>query len=144
GHKDSGATLQVGMQAMVQAMDDGAGNLVALSVMAIPGQPTLVHRVGWVTDYTFTPGVGGSITIRASDGNTYTFTLAADTKILPPGSQVNPNSRVTIIAPRDPSSLGWTALGIVVHPVGSGEGSMPPTTTATSAPTEVPSETPTP
>jgi hypothetical protein len=132
GPNGSTAALQSGMQAMVQAVADQNGNLTACAVMAIPGQPTRVHRVGWVTEYT--PGV--SITIRASDGNTYTFALTGDTKILPAGSEVNPGSRVTIIAPRDPSALGWTAIGIVVHPVGSGEGSMPPT--------EVPSATPTP
>ena len=124
GRNGSGASLQVGMQAMVQARDDGSGNLVARAVMAIPGQPTRVHRVGWVTEYT--PGV--SITIQASDGNTYPFALTADTKILPAGNEVTVGSRVTIIAPRDPSALGWTAIGIVVHPAGSGAGSMPAAT----------------
>jgi len=134
GRTGSSASLQVGMQAMVQARDDGSGNLVARAVMAIPGQPVRVHRVGWVTQYT--PGV--SITIQASDGNDYTFTLTADTKILPGSSEVTVGSRVTIIAPRDPSAVGWTAIGIVVHPEGSGAGSMPPTATATEVPTAMP------
>lgn len=127
GRNGSSASLQVGMQAMVQARDDGSGNLAARAVMAIPGQPTRAHRVGWVTEYA--PGV--SITIQASDGNAYTFALTADTKILPGGSEVTVGSRVTIIAPRDPSALGWTAIGIVLHPAGSGAGSMPPAATAT-------------
>src|SRR5574337_307422 len=118
------------MQAMVQAVADQNGNLTACAVMVIPGQPTRVHRVGWVTAYSFTPGVGGSITIQASDGQSYSFTLTGDTKILPAGNEVATNSRVTVIARRDPS-LGWTAFGIVVHPEGSGAGSMPPTPTAT-------------
>jgi hypothetical protein len=138
GQKDSGAVLQVGMRAMVQAFTDSNGNLMAQAVMAIPGQPTRVHRVGWVTEYT--PGV--SITIQASDGNTYTFALTADppTKILPAerAGELAVGSRVTIIAPRDPSGLVWTAVGIVVHPAGSGAGSMPPTATATSVPMPMP------
>lgn len=140
GRSGSSAGLQVGMQAMVQAVADESGNLTALAVMAIPGRPVRAHRVGWVTAYT--PGV--SITIQASDGNTYTFALTAGAKILPAelASQLAVSSRVTIIAPRDPGSLGWTAMGIVVHPAGSGGGSMPPT--ATSTPSEVPSATPTP
>ena len=128
----NGGGLQVGMQAMVQAFDDGSGNLVARAVMAIPGQPTRVHRVGWVTAYT----PGSSISIQASDGKTYTFALTGNTKILPSdlASQLAVGSFVTIIAPRDPSSLGWAAVGIVVHPAGSGAGSMPPTATATATP----------
>src|SRR5574341_2011064 len=132
GPNGSTATLQVGMQAMVQAVADQNGNLTACAVMVIPGQPTRVHRVGWVTAYNFTPGVGGSITIQASDGQSYTFTLTGDTKILPQdrAGELGSGSRVTVIARRDPS-LGWTAFGIVVHPEGSGAGSMPPTATAT-------------
>ena len=114
------------------AFTDQDGNLMARSVMAIPGQPIRVHRVGWVTEYL----EGTSITIQASDGQLYTFSLTDTTKILPPGqeSALVVGARVTIIAPRDPSGLGWTAIGIVVHPSGSGEGSQPPTATATAAP----------
>jgi len=129
----NGGGLQVGMQAMVQAFDNGGSNLVARAVVVIPGQPIRVHRVGWVTAYT--PGV--SITIQASDGGTYTFGLTSNTQILPSNlaSQLAVGSRVTIIAPRDPSSSGWTAVGIVIHPAGSGEGSMPPTATLTATAT---------
>jgi hypothetical protein len=137
GPNGSSASLQAGMQAMVQAVADSSSNLNACAIMAIPGQPLRVHRVGWVTEYT--PGV--SITILASDGLTYTFSLTADTKILPAerAAELTIGSRVTIIAPRDPAALGWTASGIVVHPEGSGAGSMPPTQTATvTAPTATP------
>ncbi|HEX8990416.1 MAG TPA: DUF5666 domain-containing protein [Anaerolineales bacterium] len=129
GPKSSGASLQIGMRAMVMAFTDANNHLTARFVLAIPGQPIRTHRVGWVTAYT----AGSSITIKATDGNTYTFTLTADTKILPSdrASQLAVGSRVTIIAPRVPSALGWTATGIVVHPAGSGAGSQPPTATPT-------------
>jgi hypothetical protein len=133
---ETDAVLQVGLQAMVQAVADDGGNLVARSIMIIPGKPVLAHRVGWVTEYT--PGV--SITIQAHDGNLYTFTLLPDAKILPAerAGELAVGSRVTIIAPRDPASLGWTAFGIVVHPAGSGEGSLPPTSTAVPEATATP------
>lgn len=107
---------------------------------AAPGQPTFQHVVGWVTEYS----EGSSITILGHDGNTYTFALSEDTKILPKGraDELEIGSRVTIIAPRLPASADWSALGIVVHPAGSGAGSAPPTGTPTTAPT--PTETPTP
>ncbi len=118
GKPGSGTTLQVGMQAMAQAIADQNGNLTARAVMAIPGKPIRVHRVGTITAYS----AGSSITITASDGNSYTFTLTGDTKILPTerAGELAVGSRVTIVAPRDPSSLGSTASGIVVHPAGSG------------------------
>lgn len=132
GPQNSADTLQPGMTAMVMAYDDGNGTLTARSVMAIPGQPVRVHRVGWVTDYV--PGT--SITIQASDGNSYTFNLTADTKILPAdrAGDLAVGARVTIIAPRNPGGTGWAAIGIVVHPQGSGAGSQPPTATATTTP----------
>lgn len=111
GPKSQGDTLLVGMQVVVMAFTDSSNNLVARFVISIPGQPLIVHRVGTVTAYT----AGSSITIKATDGNSYTFTLTSDTKILPEGSTVALNSLVTIIAPRDPSTLIWTATGIVVH-----------------------------
>jgi len=111
---------------MALAVRDQNNSLLARSVMVIPGKPVRTHRVGWVTEYT--PGV--SITILAHDGNTYAFLLTADTKILPAerAGELGIGSRVTLIAPRDPALLGWTAFGIVVHPAGSGEGSLPPAT----------------
>jgi len=123
------AALQPGMTAMVQAVRDQDNNLVARAVLVIPGKPGLTHRVGWVTDYQ----PGASITIQASDGNTYTFSLTGETKILPAerAAELAVGSRVTIIAPRDPSSLGWAAKGIVIHPDGSGAGSAPATPTPT-------------
>ncbi len=114
GPQSAGDTLLVGMRVMAMAYTDPATNqLVARMVHAIPGQPVRVHRVGKVTAYT----EGSSITIQATDGNSYTFTLTADTKIINEGqaAPLGVGSLVTIIAPRVPSSLGWAAKGIVVH-----------------------------
>ncbi len=129
GPKSSDVSLQVGMKAMVMAFSGADNKLVARMVLAIPGQPIRTHRVGWVTAY----AAGSSITILATDGKSYTFSLTGDTKILPSdrADQLKVGARVTIIAPRVPSSLGWAAVGIVVHPAGSGEGSFPATATPT-------------
>ncbi|HEX2697768.1 MAG TPA: hypothetical protein VHM28_08670 [Anaerolineales bacterium] len=122
-----------------------AGSAVLGNVASPFGDLPIAVHVGWVTAYTFTPGVGGSISIHAHDSNVYTFTLPADIKILPKdrASQLGIDSRVTILAKRDPSTKGWIAFGIVVHPTGSGAGSAPPTftPTATSTPTQTPTET---
>ncbi len=131
GSHNSGATLQTGMQVMVMAFTNPNNNgLVAKFVLVIPGQPSRVHRVGWVTDYT----AHSSITIQVSDGQLYKFALTDNTKFLP-ASTTPPDSlvglRVTIIAPRDPSSTVWTAVAIVIHPEGSGSGSQPVTVTPT-------------
>ncbi len=114
GPQSAGDTLVVGMRAVAMAFTDPASNqLVARMVIQIPGQPLRVHRVGKVTAYT----PGSSITIQATDGNSYTFALTADTKVLPEGQAANLaiGSLVTIIAPRVPASPVWTAKGIVVH-----------------------------
>ena len=115
GPKDSAPTsLQPGMNVMVQAIRDQSDNLIARMVMAIPGKPTKIHRVGVVTAYT----AGQSITIQDKNGNTYTFTLNADTKLLPAerAGMLSVGSRVTIIAPRDPAIGGVAVKGIVIHP----------------------------
>jgi hypothetical protein len=115
GPKGLGNALTVGMRAFVMAYTDPAGRqLVARMLHVVPGQPVRAHRVGKVTAYT----AGSSITIQATDGNSYTFALTSDTKILPEGQAAGPaaGSLVTVIAPRVPSSAGWTAKGIVVHP----------------------------
>lgn len=115
GPKDSAPTgIQNGMTVNVQAIRDQSNNLVALRVMVIPGKPSKIHRVGTVTAY----AAGSSITIQAKDGNTYTFTLSVDTKILPEerAGQLAVGSFVTIIAPRDVAGGAAIAKGIVVHP----------------------------
>ena len=114
GPNAQGDTLLVGMQVVAWAYADANGNIVARAVMAVPGKPVIAHRVGTVTEY----AAGSSITITAVDGNAYTFALTAETKILPAerAAELAVGSRVTVIAPRDPAALGWTASGIVVHP----------------------------
>ena len=116
GPKDSAASsIQSGMSVNVQAIRDPSDTLVALRVMVIPGKPNKIHRVGTVTAYT----AGSSITIQAKDGNTYTFNLSADTKILPAerAGELRVGSFVTVIAPRDVTNIGTpVAKGIVVHP----------------------------
>jgi len=115
GPKDSAPQgIEVGMNAMVQAIRDESGNLVARSVMVIPGKPSKIHRVGIVTAYT----PGASITIQDKEGNAFTFTITGDIKLLPPerAGELAVGSRVTIIAPRDPVRGGVTVKGIVIHP----------------------------
>jgi hypothetical protein len=116
GPKGSTPTsIQPGMNAMVQAIRDQGGKLIARAVMVIPGKPSKIHRVGIVTEYT----AGSSITIQDKDGNTYTFAITGEIKLLPDerAGTLAVGSRVTIIAPRDPASGGVTVKGIVIHPV---------------------------
>jgi hypothetical protein len=114
GPTAQGETLLIGMRVVVQSIADEDGAPVARSVMVIPDKPALTHRVGTVTAYT----AGVSISIRALDGNAHTFSLTADTKVLPPprAGELGVDALVTIIAPRDPAAAGLTATGIVVHP----------------------------
>lgn len=107
------ADLLPGSTVAVHAMDDG-GVLTARIILLIPGKPTLIHRVGVVTAYT----AGSSITIQASDGNSYTFVITGTTKLLPEdrASQLTVGSTVTIIAPRDVTGGPVTASGIIIHP----------------------------
>jgi hypothetical protein len=107
-------SIAVGMTANVQALRDQNDNLVARMVLIKPSKPSKVHRVGIVTEYT----PDQSITIQAKDGNTYTFTITSEIKLLPPerGGELAVGSRVTIIAPRDPATGGVIVKGIVIHP----------------------------
>ena len=106
--------IQPGMNAMVHAIRDQGGNLMARAIMVIPGKPSKIHRVGIVTEYT----AGSSITIQDKDGNSYTFVISDETKLLPAerAGTLAIGSRVTIIAPRDPASGGTAVKGIVIHP----------------------------
>lgn len=110
--------INLGSHAAVQASKAEDGTLTALRILVIPGKPLLIHRVGTVTEYV--PGV--SITIQATDGNSYAFAITADTKILPEAraNLLAVGSRVTIISRRDVTGGPATAQGIVVHPSGTG------------------------
>jgi len=114
GPEDSAPTgIQPGMSVMVQAVRDQSNNLIASKIMVIPGKPSKIHRVGIVTEY----AAGSSITIQDKKGNTYTFALSAETKLLPAerAGALGVGSLVTIIAPRDPASGGVSVKGIVIH-----------------------------
>lgn len=82
--------------------------------MVIFGKSSKFYRVGIVTAYT----ADSSITIQDKKGNTYTFALSPETKLLPAerAGQLAVGSRVTIIAPCDPASDEVVVKGIVIHP----------------------------
>ena len=108
------ADLKVGMKAMVQARRATDDSLTAKAVVAIPGKPAKLHRVGIVTAYT----EGTSITIKDKDGVEYSFLINADTRILPAEriDLLKVGARVTIICPRDVTGGDPLAAGIVIHP----------------------------
>ncbi|MGA9398323.1 MAG: DUF5666 domain-containing protein [Anaerolineaceae bacterium] len=107
------ASLLPGLQVGVQATEKD-GVLTARSIHVIPGKPVRSHNVGLVTDYQ--PGV--SITIACKDGQSYTFLLTPDAKILPAErlSLLVVGAYVTVISPRDVTTTDLIATGIVVHP----------------------------
>lgn len=112
--KDGGvANLLPGLQVGVQATEKD-GVLTARSIHVIPGKPVQSHNVGLVTDYQ--PGV--SITIACKDGQSYTFLLAPEVKILPAErlSLLVAGAYVTVISPRDVTTTDLIATGIVIHP----------------------------
>ncbi len=135
------ADINLGVHALVRALEGEDGSLTALQISVIPGKPPEKHHVGEVTAYE--PGV--SITIKAQDGNEYTFLITPETKILPKerADELAVGRRVTIISRRDPTGGPFTAQGIVVHPADD-EGSLTPSTTPTDTPTPTPTATPTP
>jgi hypothetical protein len=112
--RDGGtANLLPGMQVGVQASEK-EGILTARSIHVIPGKPAKSHNVGVVTDYQ----AGVSLTIAAKDGMSYTFLLSPDVKILPEEriSLLTVGAYVTVISPRDVSTVDLIATGIVIHP----------------------------
>ena len=108
-------------------------NISAKKIILIPGKPTKVYKVGVVTDYQ--PGI--SITIQAKNASLHTFLVTADTKILPAdqADKLVVGAVVTIISPRDVTSLDRTAKAIVIH--------LPdPEPEPTEEPTAEPTDTP--
>ncbi len=109
--------INLNVQAVVQARPDATTGLpVAMTIMVVPGKPVHFHRVGTVTIYN--PNV--DITIQDKDGQTTTFLLAPQAKILPleQASKLAVGAKVTIISRRDPTGGPLTAQGVVVHPDG--------------------------
>jgi hypothetical protein len=90
------------------------GVLTARSIHVIPGKPAQSHNVGVVTDYQ----AGVSISIATRDGQTYTFKLSPDAKILPTErlDLLTIGACVTVISPRDVTTTDLIATGIVIHP----------------------------
>ena len=113
--KDASASgLEIGMTAMVQAVRGEDDSLTARKVILVPGKPAKIHRVGIITAY----AAGASITIQSKDEQSFTFILTDETKILPKGRSdlLAVGALVTIIAPRNVSTLDAAAAGIVIHP----------------------------
>jgi hypothetical protein len=113
GRSATVTNLLPGMKVSVHAVDD-AGVLTAKIVLAIPGKPNLMHRVGVVTEYL--PGV--SITIQTADESLFTYLITTETKILPAErlGQLIEGAKVTVIMSRDVTGGEPTASGIVIHP----------------------------
>jgi hypothetical protein len=132
--------IQVGVHALVRALQGDDGTLTAIQVSVSPGKPLPKHHIGAVTAY----AEGESVTIEARDGNEYTFLITEDTKILPSerADELAVGRRVTIISRRDVTGGPFTAQGIVVHPE-TEDDETDGTPTVTSTPTETPTATPT-
>ena len=90
---------------------------------------------GLVTAYT--PEVG--LMIQDDSGNTATFSLDSNVKILPPWSSgVQVGSHVTLIVQSDEATGGMQAIGIFVLEDGLGEAKEPPPSEPIPTPTEKP------
>jgi hypothetical protein len=141
GREATLADIRVGVRVVVRALKAEDGTLTAVSISVSPGKPAPKHRVGVVTAYE----AGVSITIKAHDGNEYTFLITEETKILPAerADELAVGRRVTVISPRDVTGGPFTAKGIVVHPEPGAGAETPGTPTATPTPTETPTPTPT-
>jgi hypothetical protein len=145
GKTATAADIRVGVRALVRALKSEDGTLTATDVSVTPGKPLPKHHVGEVTAY----DAGVSITIKAHDGNEYTFLITEETKLLPAdrADELAVGRRVTIISRRDVTGGPFTAQGIVIHPEPEGgTGTLTPTETPTptATPTPTPTETPTP
>ena len=112
GKEASLGDIEEGMQVVVLAYEKDE-ELYARHIVAIPGRPQFRHHVGEVTAY----DEGVSITIEDKWGNTITFDIVSELKVLPPGATIEVGARVTVISRRDPINDRLIARGVVVHPV---------------------------
>lgn len=114
------SALEKGMNVAVQATTGADNKLVARQIHLVPGKPTKLHRVGTVSNYQ----AGKSLTVTGSDGQSTTFTINQDTKILPKDrlDLLHDGAFVTVICPRSVSGVDPVAKGIVVHPEGTSPG----------------------
>lgn len=109
----TGYTFTPGQRLVAKVVENEDGTYSVSQAHVIPGKPEKIHRVGTVTEYL--PGV--SITVTDKFGNTTTFALSADSRILSEDgtAAVTVGSVVTIISPRDVTGGELSAKGIVVH-----------------------------
>lgn len=134
GRKATYLNLVVGQEVTVRARKDGTNQWEALSIHVIPGKPAILQHKGTVTAYT----AGTSITILDNRGNSYTFVINAETKILSieRANALKVGAVVTVISPREVAGNLWIAKAIVLHPDLSG--TKTPEPNETPEPTELP------
>jgi len=127
--KETSTETPVATEEVVASGTPVVSGLTAIKVLVVPGKPARIHRVGEVTVYE----AGKSITIKAKDGQEYTFVVTDATKILPAerADQLVVGAFVTIISPRDVTGGPLTAQGIVVHDKSDTDGGETVTETPT-------------
>ena len=119
-----------GMNSLGTVNASAAGYVAGKNVYEPQGTTS---RVGLVIAYT----PGDIITIMDRDGNQFTFTLAANLKIVPAdrAAMLAPGAYVTIIAPNNVPNGKQIAVGIVIHP-GVPNGFAKASSTSTAVPTQ--------
>ncbi|MBI2933973.1 MAG: hypothetical protein HYY29_00220 [Chloroflexi bacterium] len=104
------ADLKVGMRVGVQTRQE-AGIFVAFHVVA---RLAIERQPGKITAYANDPATGGSVTIEAKDGKTFTFTiLPGKFNIRPAGAIPKVGDNVTVFYTRDGNNL--VATGMTIH-----------------------------
>jgi hypothetical protein len=113
------ATLEnfnVGDKVAVLVVEVTTGSVVenlALHVNLIPGKPIYIHRVGIIEDYQ----AGSNITLKDKKGESSTFIVTGDTKIIFKKGATDTEPKVgdwaTVIARRDPAIDQFTAKAII-------------------------------
>jgi ribosomal protein L21E len=114
------ATLEdfnVGDRVAVLAVEITTDSIVenlALHVNLIPGKPLYIHRVGTIESYQ----AGANITLKDRKGESSTFIVTGDTKIIfkkgATDTEPRVGDRATVIARRDPATDQFTARAIIV------------------------------
>lgn len=108
------ADIKAGMQIVAQGTKQGT-DFVARQILAVPGKPEFVHRVGTVIAFS-NNSTGGSITVQDKKGDNTTFKiLPGQFKVLPAGSEVKVGDKVTVISHRNPATNEVIASGVVIH-----------------------------
>ncbi len=109
--------IKVGDRITVLAVEAKAGNL-ALHINLIPGKPVRMNRVGVVDkcDPATCASPLTSITLKDKKGNTSTFVVNADTKIMLKrgATALAVGAQAAVVARRDPGTGQFTARQILV------------------------------